>query len=29
MDYKVNLTQSAEEALDMFVSYLLFEKKND
>lgn len=28
MDYKVNLMQSAEEDLNNFVAYLLFEKKN-
>lgn len=28
MDYKINLTQSAEEDLDHFVAYLLFEKKS-
>ncbi len=29
MDYKINLMQSAEEDLDHFVSYLLFEKKSE
>jgi plasmid stabilization system protein ParE len=29
MDYKINLTQSAEEDLDRFVAYLLFEKKSE
>jgi len=29
MDYKVNLMQSAEEDLDNFIAYLLFEKKNE
>lgn len=28
MDYKINLTQSAEEDLNHFVAYLLFEKEN-
>lgn len=29
MDYKVNLMQSAEEDLESFVEYLLFEKKSE
>ncbi len=29
MDYKVNLMQSAEEDLDNFIAYLLFEKKSE
>jgi plasmid stabilization system protein ParE len=29
MDYKINLSQSAEEDLDRFVAYLLFEKKSE
>lgn len=29
MDYKINLMQSAEEDLDHFVAYLLFEKKSE
>lgn len=29
MDYKVNLMQTAANDLDMFVKYLLFEKKNE
>lgn len=29
MDYKVRLMQEAEEDLDNFVAYLLFQKKNE
>lgn len=29
MDYKVNLMQSAEDDLNNFIEYLLFEKKNE
>ncbi len=29
MDYKVIITEDAEEDLDRFVQYLLFEKKNE
>lgn len=28
MDYKVVLTESAEEDIDRFIAYLLFEKKS-
>lgn len=29
MDYKINIMKSAEEDLDNFITYLLFEKKNE
>ena len=29
MDYKVVLTENAENDLDIFINYLLFEKKNE
>lgn len=29
MDYRVIITEDAEEDMDRFINYLLFEKKND